>query len=406
MRPRRLLARFALAAAATLFALAVLELGLRLVGWSHPNFYRPDPVRGWELRPGAAGRWRQEGDARVRINRDGLRDEEHPTAKPPRELRIALLGDSMVEALQVPRDRTFWELVERRLEGCEALRGRRVEVLNFGVSGYGTAQELLTLRHEVWKYRPDLVLLGFYAGNDVRNNHRPLEQDPLRPYFELKGDPPRLVLDASFRDSGGYRFRRSAPGRLLYGLLDASRVLQLGKQAKSALDGWVGAWKARKSTRGEAALQELGLDNAVYAPPADAEWLQAWRVTEALIRQMHREARARGTRFAMVTLTTPIQVDPDAAKRRAFAARLGVRDLFAPERRLAAFARREGIPLLPLAPDLQRHAARTGTYLHGFPNTPPGEGHWNPEGHRVAGNRIAEWLCREVLSRAGGAHAP
>ncbi|HEX9669432.1 MAG TPA: SGNH/GDSL hydrolase family protein [Thermoanaerobaculia bacterium] len=400
MKTRRLLARFALAAAATLFALAALELGLRLVGWSHPNFYRPDPVRGWELRPGAAGRWRQEGDAPVRINRDGLRDEEHPPAKPPRELRIALLGDSMVEALQVPRDRTFWELVERRLEGCEPLRGRRVEVLNFGVSGYGTAQELLTLRHEVWKYRPDLVLLGFYAGNDVRNNHRPLEQDPLRPYFTLEGDPPRLVLDDSFRQSRGYRFRRSAPGRLLYGLLDASRALQLGKQAKSALDGWVGAWKARKSTRGEAVLQELGLDNAVYAPPADAEWRQAWRATEALIRQMHREARAHGARFSVVTLTTPIQVDPDAAKRRAFAARLGVRDLFAPERRLAAFARREGFPLLPLAPDLQRHAVRTGAYLHGFPNTPPGEGHWNAEGHRVAGNRIALWLCREVL--AGG----
>jgi lysophospholipase L1-like esterase len=400
MRPRRLLARFVLAAAATLFALAALELGLRLVGWSHPNFYRPDPVRGWELRPGAAGRWRQEGDAPVRINRDGLRDEEHPTAKPPRELRIALLGDSMVEALQVPRDRTFWELVERRLEGCEGLRGRRVEVLNFGVSGYGTAQELLTLRHEVWKYRPDLVLLGFYAGNDVRNNYEPLDQDPLRPYFTLAGEPPRLVLDASFRESRGYRLRRSAPGRLLYGLLDASRALQLGKQAKSALDGLVGAWKARKSTRGEAALQELGLDNAVYAPPAGAEWREAWRTTEALIRQMRREARAHGARFAVVTLTTPIQVDPDAAKRRAFAARLGVRDLFAPERRLAAFARREGFPLLPLAPDLQRHAARTGAYLHGFPNTPPGEGHWNFEGHRVAGNRIALWLCREVL--AGG----
>ncbi|MGH9361926.1 MAG: SGNH/GDSL hydrolase family protein, partial [Thermoanaerobaculia bacterium] len=107
MRLRRLLARFALTAAATLFALAALELALRLAGYSHPNFYRPEPVRGWGLRPGAAGRWRQEGDAPVRINRDGLRDEEHPVAKPPGELRIALLGDSMVEALQVPRDRTF-----------------------------------------------------------------------------------------------------------------------------------------------------------------------------------------------------------------------------------------------------------------------------------------------------------
>ncbi|HEX5760550.1 MAG TPA: SGNH/GDSL hydrolase family protein [Thermoanaerobaculia bacterium] len=398
MRPRRLLARFALAAAATLFALAGLEAALRLIGWSYPNFYRPEPVRGWGLRPGAAARWRHEGDAQVRVNRDGLRDEEHPHAKPPGELRIALLGDSMVEAIQVPRDRTFWELAERRLEGCEPLRGRRVEVLDFGVSGYGTAQELLTLRHEVWKYRPDLVLLGFYAGNDVRNNHRPLEQDPLRPYFTLAGDPPRLVLDDSFRQNRGYRLRRSLPGRVLYGLLDNSRALQLGKQAKAALDGRVGAWKARRSTRGEAALQELGLDNAVYGPPPDAEWRQAWRVTEELIRAMHREARARGARFAVVTLTTPIQVHPDPAERRRYARRLGVPDLLAPERRLAALARREGFPLLALAPDLQRHATRTRTYLHGFPNTAPGQGHWNWEGHRVAGNRLADWLCREVLA--------
>ncbi len=409
-----------MAAAATLFTLALLELALRLAGYSHPNFYRPEPDRGWGLRPGAEGRWRQEGDAQVRINRDGLRDEEHPVAKPAGELRVAVLGDSMVESLQVPVDRTFWELAERRLEGCERLSGRRVELLDFGVSGYGTAQELLTLRHRVWKYRPDLVLLAFYAGNDVRNNYRPLEQDPLRPYFTLAsvrspartpsrlvrspartpsrlGPPSRLVLDDSFRTSRGYRLRRSLPGRALYGLLDASRLLQLGKQAKSAADGWIGAWKARRSTRGEAALQELGLDNAVYAAPKDRAWRAAWRVTEELIRALDREARAGGARFAVVTLSTPIQVNPDPAARRRFAARLGVPDLFYPERRLQALARAEGIPALLLAPELARQATRTGTYLHGFPNTPPGEGHWNAEGHRVAGNLLADWLCREVL---------
>jgi hypothetical protein len=415
---RPLRARLALAAGATLFTLALLELALRLASYSHPNFYRPEPERGWGLRPGAEGRWRQEGDAPVRINRDGMRDEEHPLAKPAGELRVAVLGDSMVESLQVPVDRTFWALAERRLEGCERLGGRRVELLDFGVSGYGTAQELLTLSHRVWKYRPDLVLLAFYAGNDVRNNYRPLEQDPLRPYFTLAGagsparEPapqgakafaptgstaPRLVLDDSFRTSRGYRLRRSLPGRALYGLLDASRLLQLGKQAKSAADGWIGSWKARRATRGEAALQELGLDNAVYAPPHDREWQAAWRVTEELIRALDREARAGGARFAVVTLSTPIQVDPDPVKRRRFAARLGVPDLFYPERRLQALARADGIPALLLAPELARHAARTGIYLHGFPNTPPGEGHWNQEGHRVAGNLLADWLCREVL---------
>jgi hypothetical protein len=397
-RPK--LARLALAAAATLFSLAALELALRLAGYSNPNFYQPEPDVGWGLRPGAHGRWRKEGDAQVRINRDGMRDAEHPARKPPEELRVALLGDSMVEALQVPVDRTFWSLAERRLEGCETPGGRRVELLDFGVSGYGTAQELLTLRHRVWKYHPDLVLLAFYAGNDVRNNYRPLDQDPLRPYFELRGQQghsPRLVLDDSFRATRGYRLRRSVAGRALYRLLDGSRLLQLGKQAKSAADGLVGSWRARNGTRGKEALQELGLDNAVYAPPRDRDWQEAWRVTKELIRALDREARAGGARFALVTLTTPIEVNPDPALRRTFAARLGVPDLLYPERRLAALGRREGFPVLLLAPEMARQATRTRTYLHGFPNTPPGEGHWNSEGHRVAGNLLADWLCREVL---------
>jgi hypothetical protein len=390
-------ARLALAGAAALLTLAALELVLRLAGFSHPNFYRPDPDLGWALRPGAAGRWRQEGDAPVRINRDGWRDEEHPLDKPAGELRVAVLGDSMVEALQVPADRTFWALAERRLEGCERLGGRRVQLLDFGVSGFGTAQELLALRHRVERYRPDLVLLAFYSGNDVRNNHRPLDQDPLRPYFTLEGDPPRLLLDASFQGTRGYRFRRSLPGRLAYGAVDRSRLLQLAKHAKSAADGLIGAVRARRAAGGEAALQELGLDNAVYAPPADPAWRAAWRVTEELIRALDRESRAQGARLAVVTLSTPIQVHPDPVARRRFAARLGVPDLLYPERRLAALARAEGIPALLLAPELARHSTRTGAYLHGFPNTPPGEGHWNQEGHRVAGNLLADWLCRDVL---------
>ncbi len=386
-----------LAGAAALLTLAALELALRVAGFSHPNFYRPDPDLGWALRPGAAGRWRQEGDAPVQVNRDGWRDEEHPVEKPPGELRVAVLGDSMVESLQVPVGRTFWALAERRLEGCERLGGRRVQLLDFGVSGYGTAQELLALRHRAGRYRPDLVLLAFYSGNDVRNNHRPLDQDPLRPYFTLEGDPPRLALDDSFRETRGYRFRRSLPGRVVYGAVDRSRLLQLAKHAKSAADGLIGAIRARRAAGGAAALQELGLDNAVYAPPADPTWRDAWRVTEELIRALDRESRARGARLALVTLSTPIQVHPDPAARRSFAARLTVPDLLYPERRLAAFARAEGIPALLLAPELALHATRTGAYLHGFPNTPPGEGHWNEEGHRVAGNLLADWLCRDVL---------
>jgi hypothetical protein len=372
-------------------SLLVTEAALRIAGVSNPNFYGPDPDRGWALRPGAHGRWRKEGDAEVRVNRDGMRDEEHPVAKPPGELRIAVLGDSCVESLQVPAEKTFWSLLEQELARCPAVAGRKVEALDFGVSGYGTAQELLTLRHRVWKYDPDLVLLAFYSGNDVRNNWRPLELDPARPYLIPQADG-SLALDDSFRKSEGYRFRQTAAARLVYWAFDHSRVMQLGKQAKTAADGWVGAWRASR-VKERPAGPELGLDDAVYEPPADPAWSGAWNATEAILSVARDEAAVHRTPFAVVSLTTGMQVHPDPAVRQAFMKQLGTGTLFYPDERLAAFGQREGIPVLTLAPALQRIAERDKVFLHGFPNTAPGEGHWNERGHAAAAREMSGWVC-------------
>ncbi|HSN87204.1 MAG TPA: SGNH/GDSL hydrolase family protein [Thermoanaerobaculia bacterium] len=321
--PPRRAARLILLLVSAGLSLLVAEVALRIAGVGSPIFYHPDPHRGWALRPGAEGWQRHEGEAWVHVNSRGLRDEEHAIPKPPGEVRIAVLGDSCVEAIQVPVEETFWALLEKELAACPAVatpQGKKtVQAVSFGVSGYGTAQELLTLRHEVWDYEPDLVLLAFYSGNDVRNNYRPLEQDPGRPYFTLPetSGSAELALDDSFRETGGYRFRRSLPGRMVYGALDRSRVLQLAKQAKTVVDGWIGAWKAGRQEKG-AALQELGLDNAVYQPPATPEWTQAWRVTEAMVRAMRDETAGRGVPFGVVSLTTGMQVHPDPAVLKAF----------------------------------------------------------------------------------------
>jgi hypothetical protein len=375
-------------------------VGLRLAGVSNPNFYQPDPVRGWGLAPGAEGWWLAEGRAFVRINSDGERDVEHAVAKPAGVLRIAVLGDSCTEALQVPVEQTFWKRLEPAMASCGALAplsAHGVEVLNFGVAGYGTAQELLTLRQKVWKYAPHVVVLAFYTGNDVRNNYRRLEQDPGRPYFVLRPAAAGLALDDSFRSTWGFRLRRSAPAEVLYALFNHSRLLGLAKRGKGVVDGWIGAAKARRKETGEA-LQELGLDNAVYSPPRDDDWRQAWQVTEAMIAEMRREAAAHGAAFGLLALTTGIQVHPDPAVRRDFMRRLGVTTLFYPDERLARFGAALGIPALALAPPLQELATRERVFLHGFANTAPGEGHWNARGHAAAAPLVAGWLCRMLAA--------
>src|SRR5207245_3807231 len=126
-------------------ALGIGEAVLRLAGCSYPNFWEPDPLTGSKLRPGMEGWQRDEGRAYVKISSQGLRDREHPLAKPAGTYRIAVLGDSYAEAMQVSQEKAFWWLLPERLQACHFAGAKMVETINFGVSGYGTGHELLTL---------------------------------------------------------------------------------------------------------------------------------------------------------------------------------------------------------------------------------------------------------------------
>jgi hypothetical protein len=369
----------------------LVELMLRAADISYPTFYTWDPYRGIALRPGAEGWWRREGKTFIRINSDGLRDHEHTTAKPPGTLRIAVLGDSYAEARQVPMEKTFWAVLQRQLENCPALMDRKAEVINFGVSGYGTAQELVTLRRHVWKYSPDVVVLAFTTGNDVSNNLRALGHYPLRPYFVFQNGS--LELDTSFREAPEFRLQRLFVS-YAHGLTHHLRILQLIKEGMRSVQ-W--KWKSKTETSG----QEIGLDDGVYLEPTDPLWEDAWRVTEGLILLIRDEVVKKGAGFLLVTLSNGIQVHPDPSVRRAFMRPLGADDLFYPERRLKALGKREALPVVNLAQDFQNYAERHNVFLHGFEST-MGNGHWNAEGHRLGGEMIAQRLCRDVLSARNG----
>jgi lysophospholipase L1-like esterase len=387
------LARLALLSAAGLFALLLGEAALRLAGIAYPNFYQVDPLRGWALRPGAEGRWVREGNAAVEINGDGWREREVARHKVAGTFRIAVLGDSMTEAMQVAAEATFPRLLEDRLAACPTLPPgtERVEVLNFGVAGYGTAQALLTLQQAVRPYQPDLVLLAFFPGNDVRNNSRALQQEGRRPYF-LLSEGGELVLDDRFRHTRGYRFRMSSQGRLLYSLMDHSRLVQALKEAWARIE--IGR---RRQIRTEGAGTEAGLDPEVYQPPERTRepvlWEKAWRVTEALFLEMQGEAATQGAPFALTALTDGHAVHPDRETRSATAETLGLEDFSYPGERLARFAAEHGIPFLDLTPPLAGQAETTGTFFHGFDNTRPATGHWNEAGHAAAAEWLTTWLC-------------
>jgi hypothetical protein len=380
------------------------EAALRIAHVAYDaSLYTGDQQRGWTLRAGAEGWVVGEAKQYVRINRAGFRDRQRNIDKPARTLRVAVLGNSWTEALQVPLESTFCAVVERELASCAASNGRQVEVLNFGTSGYSSAQELLTLRLEVWKYRPDIVLLAFYTARDVLNNVRAFNNvaDPAQsPYFVYADG--RLTLDDSFRRLPSLQpmqirlqnFRDTISDHLLLFRTGAAVIRSAKEQA------------ATNALAGRAA--ETGVDsleNAIYSRPAQPAIEDAWRVTEGIVLAIRDEVRVHGAQFRIATLANRPQVMPDPAKRREFIQKLGLENLDYADMRIKALADREGIALTILAKPLSAFAETHQVFLNGFQGT-LGEGHWNELGHRLAGERIAADLSADVCGKTAAPPLP
>ena len=173
-RIARLAARFALAAAATVLAVGLGEVAVRLLGlapdvraiWvsSRQGAYKrsSNHILSYELK---ANYRNDRPDFRLtyeRTNSHGLRDRERSLEKPPGGRRVILLGDSIVEGHGIREADT----ISRQLERLYA--DGKTEVLNFGVSGYCTLAEIEMLEVKGVFFGPDQVVLVFVQ-NDFDN---------------------------------------------------------------------------------------------------------------------------------------------------------------------------------------------------------------------------------------------
>lgn len=387
------------------FAALIGEIALRVIGYSTPEFYTVDETRGYALAPNVKGLYRKEGRTWVEINSDALRDIEHTIQKPGNTLRIALIGDSYAEALQVDLNETWWRIMQDRLNSCASFDHSKVEVINFGVSGYGTAQEYLTLREKVWKYSPDIVILAITTNNDITDNYRSFKKTEI-PYFVFKDN--ELVLDDSFKNSAKFRFDNSAIGHAGSWIKNNLRIIQAVQDAQIALKYRWAEWmktsqppSANNKTEDAGTVGpqkpqppagDVGIDNLIYRAPKDTEWSEAWKVTEGLILKVRDEVRAHNAKLIVVTLSNGAQVLPDPRARAGHLYYLGAEDVFYPDNRIKTFAEANSIRAVILAPALQAYAEKNNVFLHGFEKN-LGFGHWNQNGHRVAGEMLGETFC-------------
>lgn len=368
------------------FPLLALELALRTQGSILPGAYMahmygaPHPLYGFARIPSTTG-WIKTDEfmARVDINSHGLRERELPYQKPAGVHRILILGDSFVEGVQVHAEAT----VSRRLEALLNASGDgAVQTINAGIGAWGTTQELLFLRHEGLRYRPDLVALVFYTGNDVTNNSFRVRgssgRNPRRPYFALTkaGELELLPWRPKKPEDDGLieRLRRDS---MLFNVLDTGMLTKLRAAVPSG---------PNDEKTAEERLVEWELP--VFSAQPSSAWQEAWLITEAILAAARDDATGAGATFLLVGAPTMWEVYPEEWDR--FRERKGLPaggwDFDGPNRRLAELATRLGIGYLDLRPAL-REAAPGGTPLYFHRDI-----HWTAAGHEVAARALAEYL--------------
>lgn len=158
-----------------------------------------DPDLGWRMLPNLVKQGPQwSGKVPATTNAAGWRDAEFARERTPGVRRIVALGDSFVFGVGVDYGERFTELLEQKIP--------KVEVLNFGANAFGTDQELRTLETEALGYKPDLVIVVVFLGNDLVDIRHERRFSMPKPWFELAGGelvlhPPRHTWDVGVRTS-------------------------------------------------------------------------------------------------------------------------------------------------------------------------------------------------------------
>ena len=391
MRGARLLLVLVSAAVALVVAEAVAPLVLpRRCGRGNAPLWRPTRDAGWSLMPNA------EGDVavcdatggeiarhHVVINAGGQRDRPRRRERTPGVPRVLVLGDSFVEALQVDLSDTFTAQLEDRLG---------IEVLNAGVSGYATDNEVRAFTATGLAYHPDAVLLVFYVGNDVlENGARLYLRDPrglpAKPWLRSDGVSGRLAACLAVHRAAA-RVSAAIPAALWR----TSRIVRFG--AVLGVDEMLAA--ACAGATGAPRLAGVPELLGVYEPPATPAWAEAWETTEQSLRELARSVQEAGMAFGVALASAAFEYD--AAMRvheRMYPATREVAWQWEyPSKRLGAFLDGEAIRWVSLRPAFERHYRETGR-----PGAYVWDGHWDAEGHAVVADTLAPFVSGLVRDR-------
>ncbi|MCP4577084.1 MAG: SGNH/GDSL hydrolase family protein, partial [Deltaproteobacteria bacterium] len=289
-------------------------------------------------------------------NRYGFRGEFMPIGD-HNGRRVAFLGDSFTFGFGVNDHETF---INRLNE-----KAPEDHYLNFAVPGYSTDQQFLLLRRRVFNFRPDVVVLVTYLGNDLFDNLLPfpLQANRGKPYFKFSGN--RLLLKNSPVPTA-VKSKKQAT-------LDLHQVV-MGETPplKPGLFGLLEKMKLFQMTK-----RIFFPDNKDLFPLFDTRFQPALKVYGALLEQMDIQCQRHNSELLVILMPGKSLVERPGSQSALFQEYL--------RGKIIEQCKRLHIRLLDLALHLKRVHMDTGENLY-FPN----DGHMNALGHKVTADYIRD----------------
>lgn len=300
------------------------------------------------------GRWA------FKTNAQGFRSErDYSYQKAPGVRRILVLGDSQALGYENAGE----DILPARLERELGQRGLRVEVINSGVSGFGTAEELIFLEQEGIRYDPDIVVLMLFK-NDFADNVR-------SGLFAIEGG--RLVAKS----------KSYAPGTAILSVINSVGALRwLSENSYLYSFAFNGVWNAAKEiSNRDASRDPFERTVAQGEIPPHQKLLM-----DHILRRMSDFAAARNVPLVIVDIPNP----PPGGKVDDFETSL-------PSGEATALAG-PSVPILSSEPILSDYRGRAAFHR------PHGERHITPFVHAKLAFAIAEEI-RPLLDDSGRANA-
>lgn len=295
----------------------------------------------------------------VTINSRGWRDGEFSLKKREGVRRIMVVGDSVVFGYGVKLEDMFPKVVER---GLNSRGPGRYEVISLGGAGGNTYTQSRIIKENVAIYDPDLVILAFNL-NDIL---------------------PKIFGKNAARSSG---VDRSLSRSILQASFDVRKTLDTGLRNRSHLYFLI-------RERMKVLLRQFGIASPTMAPLAafameSDSGIAAWRDTSGALLEIANELKKDQVRFLLAILPVDMQLSPEIADiyRREYGFVFDdslVNGL--PQKIIADFARRHGIPCVDLLPSFRQDPQEKKFFrIYG------GSIDWNhpnPLGHKIIGEHL------------------